>query len=761
MALTSTSKRRGSNDKLLDRAGKGSTGGKKGNPPMHKKVGLNKLSRHDDDSMGNNLLNNGSSLSSRNKNTSNPTSSRNSSSTSTAGQASSEMIASQNNQTTTTRRKPLDPTLLARGMTARAVGSRVSSHIKPLSAFEIEKDIRHMEAYGAACIAYSQQFFAFTNRELVSRGHYGPAAPAPGATYNDPSLFPTSTPGHGPQQSQNGYAGAGITMPIRIDPEEEKRVAILRNRVAASESKREVLETEYLSLRAHYVHESHKLLRTREAVTGQLQLLKDIVKRRGERLALRRARCAVAKDILHSLEYRSVALQCPVNNNNNNMSNVRFISPLSDDGEIASAAAAEDKPSNTTTTTSDGTMDSGTQPMEGVENTSSLKTKGDSNNGVSNADSVHGDMSDIWDLIETKLQEAEINGTKVETPKELLQVKESLAADAAALEAAKEKVSMSNGAMVQRRSKSPNQNDEDESSSSGKKKNGEKNKSKKETDDSAGDLESSGINKKRLNGDTDDNTVAWNCHVMPRTPYDVAILLSNLSTSADGAVAFVCGDGVNVPSDSLLWLESNLPDQSNKKMEKEMEKLKRLREEVKMLSEELSKETKLNSDLQRESIKGRKRRDQLCAMMAMIRSETEAVIDRFNIILETPEAQARAQSLQPCSDTSFDMHSSDAAIAGYLEEGELDDNTEEGTVVADEDEGEENVDNDQMGFGEVNVQNNDSAYDTYDEENGQPMKEVIVPRIESGEVDITINKRGYSVANDEGDIDQDKKRRKI
>jgi len=75
---------------------------------------------------------------------------------------------------------------------------------------------------------------------------------------------------------QNGYAQPSVTMPVRIDPEEEKRLAILRKRVAASEAKREVLETEYLSLRAHYVHESHKLRRTRSAVTGQLKFLREL-----------------------------------------------------------------------------------------------------------------------------------------------------------------------------------------------------------------------------------------------------------------------------------------------------------------------------------------------------------------------------------------------------------------------------------------------------------------------------------------------------
>lgn len=93
-----------------------------------------------------------------------------------------------------------------------------------------------------------------------------------------------------------------------------------------------------------------------------------------------------------------------------------------------------------------------------------------------------------------------------------------------------------------------------------------------------------------------------------------------------------CGDKDGNSSDTLLWLEGNLPKSQNGEMDEEEEKLRRVREQVKALSEELSNEIKANSDLQRNIIKGRKRRDQLCSMMSMIRSETEAVIERYEKI---------------------------------------------------------------------------------------------------------------------------------
>ena len=64
--------------------------------------------------------------------------------------------------------------------------------------------------------------------------------------------------------------------------------------------------------------------------------------------------------------------------------------------------------------------------------------------------------------------------------------------------------------------------------------------------------------------------------------------------------------------------------------DKEAEKVKldRLREEVQRLQADLEKEVSANKDFQREIIEGRKRSDEICAMMTLLRTETEAVIER-------------------------------------------------------------------------------------------------------------------------------------
>lgn len=556
----------------------------------------------------------------------------------------------------TTIRKPLDPTLLARGMTARNVGSRVSSSIKPLSNFEMEKDLRHMEAYGSACIAYAQQFFAFTNRELVNRGHFGPNAVAgstgvvPGVSYSDNTLLGgkdgESSDGNTGASSTNTGAGAtgsgpngptqnslqhngihlvgmgGITMPVRIDPEEEKRLAILRNRVAASEAKREILETEYLSLRAHYVHESHKVRRARGVMTGQLNLLKDLVQKRGDLLSFHRVRHAFVNDVLHCLEYRSGALKkknddasnassanlnADANTNTNmnvdeGMMDVSTPAPTNTDSDVGtntgtsadtgisaltSASTNLTTPATATPSSSVGGTGTSTDPsttenedsaapspMEGVEKDSPTLNgsttpspkdeKMDGNDDDSNTKKTatttnlhNGDLSQVWNMLETKLQEAELACiNNVETPEELLQVKAALAADAVALEAATEKAALGNGSVFQRRSRSPARNDDDDDTKSGsatssKKKNSEKSSKIKKgsataaaaaassTDENTAEKgEGSTSSKNNAKVDTDPNLIPWDCPIMPRTPYDVAILLSNLSNAADGASAF-------------------------------------------------------------------------------------------------------------------------------------------------------------------------------------------------------------------------------
>jgi len=177
--------------------------------------------------------------------------------------------------------KRLDPIVMARGMSARWLGAR--SKLTALTTEEVDRDLRHMEAYQNACTAYSQQYFIFSNRNLVQSGHYGRG----GGSSSRPDFL----------------------MPVRIDPEEEKRLSMLRKRISTSERQREILETEYVSLRASYVYESQALDRTRQSVDGQLHFLQELVEKRSDVVALQRTRVAMARDAQACLQKRTSLLE--------------------------------------------------------------------------------------------------------------------------------------------------------------------------------------------------------------------------------------------------------------------------------------------------------------------------------------------------------------------------------------------------------------------------------------------------------------------
>ena len=77
----------------------------------------------------------------------------------------------------------------------------------------------------------------------------------------------------------------------------------------------------------------------------------------------------------------------------------------------------------------------------------------------------------------------------------------------------------------------------------------------------------------------------------------------------------------------------------------EEDKLIKLRDEVQYLEEELTKERDENRDLQADIVSRRKRSDELVAMMTLLRSETEAILQRHNILLDSEIAKEAAQKL--------------------------------------------------------------------------------------------------------------------
>jgi hypothetical protein len=523
------------------------------------------------------------------------------------------------------RRTPMDLTLLARGMSARAVGSRVAGKIKILSDDDIDKDLRHMEAYDVACTTYSQQFFAYTNQELVARGVYGPAPPLPGSPgYPGAAGYSPTKGGYDPMTGQYihpaqgspgqryqrlpdgrmvpvGSPSAAIPphhpmMPVKIDPEEEKRLAQLKKKIAVAETRRETLEGEYESLKSHFWWASKVLERTKHSVPGQIELLQDMVQRRGRALALRRVQFAVSKDILACLEARGRGVKIGGKNN----------------------TPKEEAEADT----------NGDAAMEGVE-----IAKDDAENEQDKIPEMK-DLVDCWNWIDSQLEEAEKACNKASSPANLIALKKILAAQR-------------KGRPAESSSDNNANNDGSTSPVGGKSSQKDKKKDKRASSDEGGSGAGAGTAK-----DIDaavyvdeDGILPWMSQMMPRTPFGVPIYYSYLSSAPDFAAAFSTGGAFGADPNSLAWLEANLPHSFEPAYTKDREELDRLREEVEYLAEELELERDNNKELQSEIISNRKRSDEMISMMSIIRTETEAVLNRHNMILDTKEARAKAEVL--------------------------------------------------------------------------------------------------------------------
>lgn len=94
---------------------------------------------------------------------------------------------------------------------------------------------------------------------------------------------------------------------------------------------------------------------------------------------------------------------------------------------------------------------------------------------------------------------------------------------------------------------------------------------------------------------------------------------------------------------SMSWMESSIPASYDSK--EEDLKVSKLREEAAFLENELTRERDANRDIQVGIIERRKRSDELVAMMTVLRSETEAILQRHNILLDSPQAKQAAKEL--------------------------------------------------------------------------------------------------------------------
>ena len=120
----------------------------------------------------------------------------------------------------------------------------------------------------------------------------------------------------------------------------------------------------------------------------------------------------------------------------------------------------------------------------------------------------------------------------------------------------------------------------------------------------------------------------------------------------------------------MTFLESNLPESYNPTLTAEVKQAEKLRHEIRILTNRLAHERQMNNNLQLEIINDRKRSDAMCAMMTLIRTETEAVLRRHNVILGTPDARLKAADLHKKVKESVENEDEDGDTEEETEEEE-------------------------------------------------------------------------------------------
>ena len=271
--------------------------------------------------------------------------------------------------------------LLSRGLSARFIGANVMQSITPLNKEEMEKDLRHMNAYYQANVAYAQQHYIYLNRdELAAQGQLPGAAATVGADSNRmPGMMPP------------------MAMPVRIDPEEEKRLQNLRKKIAICETQREFLESQYVSLRAHYVATTKELATASKHHEGLIVFLQNVTKRRGKVLALHRARLQIARDVLACLQTRMESLQAVAQ---------QETTATVGNGEVKVAIKPKEEVSKMD-------VDSPAKVSANIATTNGAASKINAASGSIKQSADEDDIVQVWNDLEEMLKEAEMACRKI------------------------------------------------------------------------------------------------------------------------------------------------------------------------------------------------------------------------------------------------------------------------------------------------------------------------------------------------------------
>jgi hypothetical protein len=447
--------------------------------------------------------------------------------------------------TTALRKDPA--ALLARGYTARYLGAVLqgyNSHnnkafnsstpsVTPLSADEIDRDLRHICAYQEAATRYHQLTYAATNHIPIN------TSSSNGTNNNETSNHPSDAVGSNSTDTPavtQFYATAAL--PVRIDPEEEKRRLTAQKRIQRAEAVREELEQHYVALRAHYVVTTQELQQLSQESERTIDYLQNVVSSTASVVGYQRARLQMTRDVATALRHRTNILSGEVE--------------MSSSGTVISTPASNEERQSMLSQGSD-------------TNTDVLTST--SSSGGSTSDHQHP-MLAAWTAIEDECKRHFAGST---TNNKGATTKGTKGKPAAAA------------------------------------------------------------------------IIPWACTKEPATSRGVPILLSALSTKPEKSIAIQTGSIFGSHPYSLTWLESHLPplvdEDGEDTVKAELDAIQLLQTEVNNLEIELLRERQANQDILIKTGHVRSLHDEWVAMIALVRQETEAVLHRHNVLLESDEVR--------------------------------------------------------------------------------------------------------------------------
>jgi hypothetical protein len=497
------------------------------------------------------------------------------------------------------------------------------SLLQALTPDEIDKDLRHMQAYGAAVLQYQQQYYWQTNqaagRPVSARpvmtdvgltsdivGSAGVVPAGAGSAGGAAGMLPGGSLPPGGAGAGAGPPAIITSLPVRIDPEEEKRLLTLRSKIQKAEILREQAEQEYVAYRAHYVGQQHCLVQQTADSKAVLQWLQALTVQRAATVSLQRVRLEMTRNVHAALLLRSNVLQEPA----------ELAATFGGGGSSGTAPTGGGGASGTADAVGGAAVSASAAP--------SSNTEMDISNNFSSATTTATTTTKSTSPTPGTVTPVAAHATRSTDVDEMMAAYNQIEDDFKAAVIACRQISSSSTAVAT-------------TTGSGKSKASKK-----------------------------DAVLSWKATKLTATPTNVPLLLSAVSTVPEKSLAWKCGGVFGSKPESLAWMESHLPapDQipvavttnttsdttaaaqmANKTVDTDTDQVEALREELQFIGRELDKERDSSKSYAHKIAQLRTQNDEWVAMMGLIRQETESVLHRHHILLESDMAMQASERL--------------------------------------------------------------------------------------------------------------------